>query len=287
MSMVPHMSMVPLRYGDKREAVRRLQVALDKRSTYYRRAYGGGFPSVKIDGKLGPDTATAVQRVGRALGAMESTLKTTRDTGVVSVGLQRMIRWPALRNPAQLGRARDRKEATATKATAGPAVALKWIAQYVGKTEQPPGSNRAPWGLTDWQLALGAWLVGQAWCGTIVGTALIRAGVKGVNSRVASVWFILEDGLAGRNGMRRVIYRRKTGTGSVRDGQPGDLLGIGGEGTHVAMAVERVPGGYRTREGNTSPGTSGSQSNGGGVWERFRPDSSIVYIVRPDWESAT
>jgi hypothetical protein len=55
----------------------------------------------------------------------------------------------------------------------------------------------------------------------------------------------------------------------------------------TAMAVERVPGGYRTREGNTSRGTSGSQSNGGGVHNRFRPDSSIVYIVRPDWESAS
>ena len=282
------MSMVPLRFGEKRDAVRFLQEALNERSRYYRREYGGGFGTIAEDGELGPDTAAAIQRVGRALGALESTLKETRGTETVPVGLQRIIRRPATRTPAQLKRAADRKRAAKKKPrNVGPDAALKWMGQYVGKTEQPPGSNRAPWGLTDWQRDLGSWLVGQAWCGTFVGTALKRAGVKGVTSRVASVWFILEDGLAGRNGMKRVVYRRKTGTGSVKAGQPGDLLGIGGEGTHLAMAARRVPGGYETIEGNTSPGNSGSQSNGGGAWRRFRPDSSIVYIVRPDWESAS
>jgi len=281
------MSMTPLRYGEQREAVRLLQVELNKRSDYYRREYGGGFPTVRADGSLGPDTAAAIQHVGRALGALESTLNQTRGTGVVPVGLQRMIRWPALRNPAQLARAGTRKRAAKKSPTSSPARALRWMAGYVGKTEMPPGSNRAPWGLTDWQRDLGSWLVGQPWCGTMVGTALIRAGVQGVTSRVASVRLILEDGLAGRHGMRRVVYRRQTGTGSIGAVRPGDLVGIGGEGTHVAMAVRRVPGGVETIEGNTSPGTSGSQSNGGGVWRRVRPDSSIVYIVRPDWESAS
>ncbi len=165
----------------------------------------------------------------------------------------------------------------------GPQKALAFLRGYVGKTEQPPGSNRAPWGLTDWQSALGSWLVGQAWCGTACGTALINAGVQGITSRVAAVVLILDDAINSRNGMRCVIYRRKTGQGSIASARPGDLVGLFGESTHVAMVEKRVPGGLQTLEGNTSPGNGGSQAAGGGVWRRTRPDSAVVYVVRPDW----
>lgn len=81
--------------------------------------------------------------------------------------------------------------------------------------------------------------------------------------------------------MKNVVYRRRTGTGSVTAGQPGDLVGLFGEGTHVGMIVKRIAGGYENAEGNTGSGSAGSQSNGGMLARRQRPDSAVVYIVRP------
>lgn len=258
--------------GSSGRDVRSLQEAVNAR------ARRRGLDTVTVDGEYGPATDDAAAAVARALGALEATIK---EAGC-SVGEQRMIRWPSSRTPAQYARSAARKRAK-PKPAAGPQKALAWGRRYVGKTEQPAGSNRAPWGLTDWQQALGSWLVGQAWCGVFVGTAMKHAGVKGVNSRCAAVVLILEDAINGRNGMDRVIYRRRTGAGSVAAVKPGDLVGLIGESTHVGMIEKRVPGGYQTLEGNTSPGTSGSQANGGGCWRRTRSDSAVVYLVRPDW----
>lgn len=266
--------MVPLRQGAKRPAVASFQRGYNERAKQR-----PGWPTLVVDSECGPATMDAAQRACRALGAMELTLTIARKTRTISVGMQRMVRWPEKRSRAQLNRARSRSAAEST----GPHVALAWARQYIGKTENPPGSNRAPWGLTQWQSSLGSWLVGQAWCGTFVGTALMRAGVQGINSRVAGVILILDDALNGRNGWKSVTYRRRTGTGSVSAGLPGDAIGLFGESTHVGLIEKRVPGGYQTIEGNTSSGSSGSQSNGGGCFRRIRPDSAVVYIARPDW----
>jgi hypothetical protein len=94
---------------------------------------------------------------------------------------------------------------------------------------------------------------------------------------------ILDDAIHGRNGMKAVLYRRSAGMGDVSFGRPGDLLGLFGESTHVAMVERRVVGGYQTIEGNTSPGNAGSQANGGGCFRRLRPDSAVVYVVRPNY----
>lgn len=268
--------MIPLRQGSRRPAVTLFQRG------YNARAESRGWPRLTEDGECGPQTIAAAVRAARALGALEATLRIAQATRTISVGMQRMVRFPDQRSSAQLARARKRA-VVEEAASVGPQAALRWARMWVGKTEQPPGSNKAPWGLTAWQEALGSWLVGQAWCGTFVGTALKNAGVQGVTSRVAGVILILDDALNGRNGMRSVVYRRKTGAGAVGAGKPGDLLGLFGESTHVAMVEKRVPGGYQTIEGNTSPGNSGSQANGGGCFRRTRPDAAVVYIVRPNW----
>lgn len=101
--------MVKLHFGDNRAAVRFLQAALNKRSRHR------GLPLVAEDGILGAQTLAAVQRVGRALGALESTLAKARKNKSVSIGLQRMIRWPGARTPAQLSRARSRQTQTAAE----------------------------------------------------------------------------------------------------------------------------------------------------------------------------
>jgi hypothetical protein len=267
--------MVPLRLGSKRAAVTLLQRGYNERARKR-----PGWERIEVDGELGPQTFEAVVNACYWLGALGVTLTTAKATKTVTVGMQRLVRFPDDRSGAQFSRAKARASKTAL--AAGPEAALVWARQWIGKTEQPPESNMAPWGLTDWQRALGAWLVGQAWCGTFVGTALKHAGVA-ITSRVAGVSLILDDALNGRNGFDRVIFRRRTNSGSVGAGKPGDAVGLFGESTHVELVEKRVPGGYQTIGGNTSSGSSGSQSNGGGCFRRFRPDSAVVYIARPDW----
>lgn len=227
---------------------------------------------VTVDGQYGPITARAAKTKARALGVLSSTL-----TVGVTVGVQNLILGHTTQSRSQKRRATKR-----AAQNVGPNAAVKWAGQWVGKTESPYGSNTAPWGLTAWQRALGDWLVGAAWCGVFVGTALKNAGVKGINSRVASVALIIEDAVAGRNGWEKVIYRRSTRAGSVTAGKRGDAVGLFSESTHVELIDHPVPGGYATIGGNTSPAPgSGSESNGGGVYRRFRSYSDVAYIARP------
>jgi len=61
-------------------------------------------PTVKADGVFGPVSRRAAERVARALGAREDTI----HKHPLTVGVQRIIRWPKTRSPLQLKRARDR-----------------------------------------------------------------------------------------------------------------------------------------------------------------------------------
>ena len=66
---------------------------------------------------------------------------------------------------------------------------------------------------------------------------------------------------------------------------PGDIVyfdwGRDGVADHVGI-VESNNGYYLTCiEGNTSPGTGGSQSNGGGVYRRTRAFGDVIGVVRP------
>ncbi len=225
------MAMKPLTLGmtgvearERQADVRALQTALNQRSR------ARGLDTITVDGEYGPATDRAVKRVARALGALEATIAKPG----ASVGEQRIIRWPLTRSPAQYARAAGRKR------KAPPAIgaqkALAWARQWIGKTEDPPGSNRAPWGLTAWQQAFGSWLVGQAWCGVLCGTALVNAGVKAVNSRVAGVVLILEDALNGRNGRQAGRSRRPVRRGHARrdDRTPRPRRVADDRGEHVA-----------------------------------------------------
>lgn len=70
---------------------------------------------------------------------------------------------------------------------------------------------------------------------------------------------------------------------------PGDLVLFDwtGDGLadHVGIVASVEPWGVRTVEGNTSPGTAGSQGNGGGVWERSRELRYVMGGVRPRYDS--
>lgn len=75
------------------------------------------------------------------------------------------------------------------------------------------------------------------------------------------------------------------------DAQPGDLVMFDWQGDGVADHIGIVEenhadeGWMQTIEGNTSPGSGGSQSNGGGVYRRARNYSSIIGVARPYYET--
>lgn len=145
--------------------------------------------------------------------------------------------------------------------------ALRWMTRHRGCIEQPPGSNRdnRKDGITAAQQRFGSWLVGQAWCGTWCANALRAAGVHGVSSRLASVALIEDDAKA-----RRAPFRGWThDPGQVLRG---DLVVLFSRGCHVEMVrqVDRHRGLLITDGGNTSSGSAGSQSNGGGSYRRVR-----------------
>ena len=56
---------------------------------------------------------------------------------------------------------------------------------------------------------------------------------------------------------------------------------------HVGILEKVLPSGnYQTIEGNTSTGSSGSQSNGGRVARRVRKPGQVRYVIRPNWSKA-
>lgn len=152
-------------------------------------------------------------------------------------------------------------------------IALDHMHARLGYTESPPNSNcdsRAD-GIRTAQdhCANGTWLRGEPWCGCWCYYALEAAGVEKIDSHLASVSQI-ED--YARQSAK--CYRGWTTDRSKV--KVGDLAVIGGYGVHVEM-VRAVPTSSSTLTygGNTSPGTSGSQSNGGGAYARTRYPSEV------------
>ena len=75
------------------------------------------------------------------------------------------------------------------------------------------------------------------------------------------------------------------------DAEPGDLICFDWDGDgvadHIGFVIQyRGRGVYDTIEGNTSSGWGGSQSNGGGVYQRVRDVEDVCAIIRPDYSGA-
>lgn len=168
--------------------------------------------------------------------------------------------------------------------------ALGWLKAHRGMTEQPPNSNtdNRPDGIRRAQVRLGGWLVGQPWCGVWAASALMAAGVQGVTWRLASVALIEDDARAGRGPFRSWIARpSRTSRAWRRNGEirVGDLVVMYGRGVHVETLRSKSPwllarGYVLTDGGNTSSGTGGSQSNGGGAFLRKRRVVDIHGVAR-------
>ena len=109
----------------------------------------------------------------------------------------------------------------------------------------------------------------QAWCGCFVGDVYRRAGW---DSR-GLVWMPYVPYIES--------WAKKIGAWKTTRAQPGDIVVYGfgrttGQHTGIAYPDESTGGdSYRAIEGNTSSGNAGSQSNGDGVYVRYRKRRDI------------
>jgi hypothetical protein len=194
-------------------------------------------------------------------------------------------KWEELANEAARWLARRRREQSAARRviarwteklrdSSGSARAVRWAKAQVGVSESPPGSNSGP-KINDWIRASGG-QPGWPWCQYFANAVMRQGGAPNIPSgyTVQVVQWARER----RYGLRLVPKSER---------KPGDLVFFKFPGVssdfcdHVGVYV----GDGVTVEGNTSPGVSGSQNNGGGVYRRVRPMSQVVAVVRPDYRN--
>ena len=119
---------------------------------------------------------------------------------------------------------------------------------------------------------------GVPYCAMFVSWVLWLACVDAEGLPGAYVPWILS---ANRDAARMVLNE---------DAAPGDLVMFDwnndGVADHIGLVEVNHPedGWMQTIEGNTSSGSSGSQSNGGGVYRRSRSYSSIIGVARPYYD---
>lgn len=197
---------------------------------------------------------------------------------VCSKGMQDTIRNPDHRNADQLHRAQERraaldegpryyKELLKKDGTLGKGVeaAHAWAIRHIGIKESPLGSN---WGSAIEPLIRGAGYNGPVpWCGCFVNGALMAAGLPSGAS-----WGIGYTPGIRIHAMRGIDGWKWVGSASGHRGCLALFDVPGGDPTeHVAWVEDKIsPTVYRTIEGNTSNGLSGSQAEGNGAFRRER-----------------
>ena len=152
----------------------------------------------------------------------------------------------------------------------GPGRLLAAAHAELGTVEKPRGSNRTKYG---------AWYRqnGVPWCDIFVSYVAVQAGLGDVIWRSSYVPARLERA----RDLGQVVSSPRAGDLAIfwfgPDSTP-DHIGI----------VESVPDAQHvvTIEGNTAPGSAGSQSNGGGVYRRTRARSLIRAYIRPPYTAA-
>ena len=129
----------------------------------------------------------------------------------------------------------------------------------LGVTESPAGSNRTKYG--KWM-----GLDGQPWCMSFVQWCFAQAGTP-LPHKTGSCSALLN------------WYQKNRPDCVVKDPQPRDIIiyNFGHTGIVESAATTTIT----AIEGNTSPGQSGSQDNGGGVYRRQRNLALVRAFIRP------
>ena len=237
----------------------------------------------------------ACVEAGYFLGAQSATyLRTRNHRGVCTEGLQDIIRNPGKRTPEQLARARSRQGQLArgpryyeeladkhgiTRGT-GIDAALRFATAQIGTVEKPAGSNWGP-KIRDW-ITVAGYEDPVPWCGCFANAVIMAGGLPAGVGWVGYTPAIVVHAQQGIDGWKWV---------GPADGRRGDLALFdtpgGDPAVHVGVVEKRLSASlYRTIEGNTSSGTSGSQSEGGGVFRRERSTQGnfrIIGFARPPW----
>lgn len=143
-----------------------------------------------------------------------------------------------------------------TESEGGRSECKQWLESYLGTSEDPPNSNRGHEQPSKWQTRVyGA--DGVPWCACFAVCSSWDNGVTG--SGTAGVYNNVQLAKQGQG-----IYRGWTSDPSKV--HAGDHAFIGSD--HTGVIYDRDDG--TTIEGNTSPGSEGSQYNGGCVAKRSR-----------------
>lgn len=130
----------------------------------------------------------------------------------------------------------------------------------LGNTESPAGSNRTKYG---------RWmgLDGQPWCMSFVQWCYDQAG-RPLPFRTGSCSALLN------------WYKKNRPECVVDAPQPRDIIIYNFGHTGIVESANTTA--VTAIEGNTSPGDSGSQDNGGGVFRRTRSTRLVKAYIRPD-----
>lgn len=251
-------------------------------------------------GKFTHAAAVAAVEAGYFLGLRSDTyLRRTMVGGdprlTVTEGAQTIIRNPDRRSDEQLARAKERqgqlergpryyeelaKDGGDVMPGRGAKAAMAFAVKQLGTTESPPGSN--------WGPKIGAWIKAAGyvspvpWCGCFANACIMAGGLPS-----GAGWIGYTPAIVGhaRKGIGGWSWH------GAADGRLGDLVLFdtpgGDPAVHVGVAEKQINAGtYQTIEGNTSSGSAGSQSEGGGVFRRTRSTSGhfrIIGFARPPW----
>lgn len=156
--------------------------------------------------------------------------------------------------------ARRDKQLKALTPTSQRARAVQFLHQRLGRHEDAGRPNRAAW-LDKWANLIGSWMLGQPWCGLAVWMACRAAGLD-LDKRTVSTVAIRAMAKGGLGGFKQW---RPWVPGVQLD--PGDVL-VYGTAQSGPVHTGIYAGNGIVYEGNTSPGSGGSQNNGGGLWAR-------------------
>jgi hypothetical protein len=259
---------------------------------------GLGKVPTPVHGKFTHASAVAAVEAQYFLGLLSGTYLKTEKVGgerrlLITEGAQTILRNPEHRTGEQLERARERmgqldrgpryyddlaRANGVSGGGKGAKAALEFAAKQLGVSERPPGSNWGP-RIEGWIRAAG-YGSPVPWCGCFANACIMAGG---------------EPSGAGWIGYTpAIVARAKSGTGGWTwhsSGQPGDLVLFdtpgGDPAVHVGICERKINAAtYATIEGNTSSGSGGSQSEGGGVYRRQRSTQGnfrIIGFARPSW----
>jgi hypothetical protein len=200
----------------------------------------------------------AVYAIGEKNGWTETFKKRYYNLCVATEFGQRYDAWAKTHNTTTGRRKQPPAQSKRDKAVAN-------ARSHLGTSEHPAGSNRGSPQPSGWQKrVIGS--DGFAWCACFTSCMAWDAGVPGTAS--AGVWVCYDLARRGAG-----IYRGWTTDPSRA--RKGDHAIIGSLTSHIGMVVDDRDAGH-TIEGNTSPGSEGSQFNGGCVAERHRRPGEIV-----------